>query len=81
MSEDKEIQYRLSAVDAAQHNEERPTPAATVGQIVPFIVKHVHEDDSLDGCAIIGTVDDPLLFHCERITKGSGNGQWQTPTV
>lgn len=71
-----EVQYQLTAEDAIQHNAERPTPAATEGQAVPFIITETNDDGSVDGRAIIGTGDDPLVFHFERITKGPEIGQW-----
>ena len=72
-----EVQYRLTGVDAAQHNSERSTgvPLGS-GQLVPFIITKDNDDGSVDGRAIIGTGDDPLIFHFERITQGTEDGQW-----
>ena len=72
-----EAKYRLTAVDAVQHNVERPrvTEAVREGQLVPFIMTKTNDDRTVNGRAIIGG-DDPLIFHFTRIYQGPENGQW-----
>ena len=70
-----EVEYRLTAEDVAQHNAERPTPAAIEGQVVPFIMTKTNDDGTVNGKAIIGG-DDPLIFHFTRIDQGLQSGRW-----